>query len=202
MRLQPIIVPGWNNSGPDHWQTQWERTLPRAVRIAPRDWAAPCLADWVSCLVAEIETAARPPLLIAHSLGCIAVGYLPQPIRDKVAGALLVAPADVERSGAPASLKSFSPVPLHSLPFQSVVVASSNDPFCSIERARQFAHAWGSRFEQIEGAGHINAESGYGPWPEGLRLLFSLRRRAHWRVPVPSCRTPPLPTGHPTGSPH
>jgi len=193
MRLQPLIIPGWNNSGPSHWQSLWEACLPRAVRVQQRDWAAPDLHDWTSTLAAAIEAAPRPPLLIAHSLGCITVCHLPLRIREKVAGALLVAPADVERPGAPALLRSFCPVPMQTLPFQSVVVASTNDPYCSLARAREFAEAWGSRFEQIEDAGHINAESGYGEWPQGLKLLAALRRRAHWRIPVEPYRTPPLP---------
>jgi predicted alpha/beta hydrolase family esterase len=162
------------------------------MRVVQKDWDTPTLNEWVAALTAAIETAQRPPLLIAHSLGCITVGHLPQHVREKVAGALLVAPADVDRKGAPAFLRSFSPVPLHSLPFQSVVVASTNDPYCSLERARVFADAWGSRFETLENAGHINVDSGYGPWPDGLKLLAALRRRAHWRVPIAVNRTPPL----------
>ncbi|GAA4331702.1 alpha/beta hydrolase [Pigmentiphaga soli] len=195
MRLQPIIVPGWRNSGPEHWQSQWEASLPRAVRVAQRDWEAPSRDEWVAALAAAIDAANRPALLIAHSLGCMAVCHLPLPVCEKVAGAMLVAPADVERPGAPDRLRSFAPVTMRSLPFQSVVVASSNDPYCSTGRARAFAHAWNSRFELLDDAGHINAESGYGPWPEGLRMLAALRRRACWRVPVAASRTPPLPAG-------
>lgn len=201
MRLLPLIVPGWNDSGPDHWQSRWQACLPRAVRVEQRDWTSPNLHDWAATLAAAIEAAQRPPLLIAHSLGCITVCHLPLPLREKVAGALLVAPADVERTGAPAQLRSFRPIPMQMLPFQSVVVASTNDPYCSLERARAFAEAWGSRFEQIEGGGHINAESGYGEWPLGLKLLAALRRRAHWRIPVAPCRTPPLPVPPAPGQP-
>lgn len=192
MRLQPLIIPGWRNSGPEHWQSQWESTLPRAQRVQQRDWETPLLSEWVAALSAAIEASNRPPLLIAHSLGCIAVSHLPFAIRDKIAGALLVAPADVERHGAPSHLSSFAPVPLHTLPFPSVVVASSDDPYCSVARAREFAQAWGSRFELLENAGHINTDSGYGDWPEGLKLLAALRRRSRWRVPVAVHRTPPI----------
>lgn len=201
MRLQPLIVPGWRNSGPEHWQSAWEACLPRANRVVQADWETPRLADWVAELSAAIEASNRPPLLIAHSLGCMTVAHLPLGIRDKVAGALLVAPADVERPNAPDTLHSFRPVPLHTLPYPSVVVASTNDPYCSLDRARRFADAWGSRLEVLEDAGHINVASGYGDWPQGLKLLAALRRRARWRVPVAVCRTPPL-AGHvpPLGS--
>lgn len=199
MRLQPLIVPGWNNSGAGHWQSLWEACLPRAVRVQQSDWASPDLHAWTATLAAAIEAAQRPPLLIAHSLGCITTCHLPLRVREKVAGALLVAPADVERANAPARLRSFCPVPMQTLPFQSVVVASTNDPYCSLDRAREFAEAWGSRFEQLDDAGHINAESGYGEWPQGLKLLAALRRRSHWRIPVAPCRTPPLPPSQAPG---
>ncbi|WP_299451513.1 alpha/beta hydrolase [uncultured Pigmentiphaga sp.] len=202
MRLQPLIVPGWNNSGPTHWQSLWEACLPRAVRVQQRDWTSPNVHEWTCALAAAIEAAPRPPLLIAHSLGCITVCHLPLRIREKVAGALLGAPADVEREGAPEALRSFCPIPMQTLPFQSVVVASTNDPYCSLERAREFAQAWGSRFEQIENGGHINADSGFGAWPHGLKLLAALRRRAHWRIPIAPCRTPPLPPPHSAGPQH
>lgn len=193
MRLQPLIVPGWRNSGPAHWQSQWEAVLPRAVRVEQHDWEHPVMTEWVAALTSAIEASPRPALLIAHSLGCIAVCHLPLGIREKVAGALLVAPADVERPGADARLSSFAPVPMQTLPFPTVVVASCDDPCCSVTRAQAFAHAWGSRFESLGNAGHVNTESGYGEWPGGLKILAALRRRARWRVPIAACRTPPMP---------
>lgn len=107
------------------------------------------------------------------------------PLRAKVAGALLVAPPDVERVDTPSCLKAFGPVPQHSLSFQSVLVASDEDPYCRLDRARQFAASWGSRLEILPNAGHINAESGFGDWPQGLKWLTALRRRAIWRVTAP-----------------
>ncbi|VCU68995.1 Alpha/beta hydrolase family protein [Pigmentiphaga humi] len=193
MRLQPLIIPGWNNSGPGHWQSLWESELPRAQRVQQHDWNIPTPHEWVAALSAAIDAAPRPPLLIAHSLGCITICHLPSRISEKVAGALLVAPADVERDGAPAPLRAFCPIPMQTLPFPSVVVASTDDPYCRLERASGFAQAWGSRLEILANAGHINADSGYGAWPEGLKMLAALRRRAYWRVPVTPCRTPPLP---------
>ncbi len=193
MRLQPIIVPGWKNSGPEHWQSRWAATLPHAVRIEQRDWENPLPAEWVSTLAAEIDRARSPVLLVAHSLGCLISASLPIPLRAKVAGALLVAPADVERPDAPACLRAFAPIPRQPLPFQSVVVASDDDPYCRLERARKFAEDWGSRVVVLSGAGHINAESGLEEWPQGLKIFGALRRRASWRIPTPAKRIPPVP---------
>ena len=90
-------------------------------------------------------------------------------------GALLVAPADVDSPlHTPDEVRSFSPIPLRRLPFPSIVVASRDDPFSSLERATQFAAAWGARLVTLDHAGHINADAGFGPWPEGRRLLAEL----------------------------
>lgn len=193
MRLQPLIVPGWKGSGPHHWQSRWEARLPRAIRIRQNDWETPVRTDWVGALAQAIEAATRPPLLIAHSLGCITVAHLPHAIRQRVAGALLVAPADVERPNAPDVLRDFAPIPRTPLPFPSFVVASSDDPYCEPGRARELAHDWGSEFLLIENAGHLNTESRLGDWPQGLRILATLRRRSCWRVPVAPPRIAAMP---------
>ncbi|MEI2414614.1 alpha/beta hydrolase [Orrella sp. JC864] len=193
MRFQPIIVPGWRNSGPDHWQSLWMDRLPNAVRVQQHDWEQPDPVRWTAGVAQAVDAASCPALLIAHSLGCLAVARLPVALRHRVAGALLVAPADVERTDAPAALRGFAPVPDQPLGFQSVVVASDDDPCCRLERARVFAHDWGSRLVVLQQAGHINAESGHGSWPEGLKLLAALRRRAVWRVSPPGPRIPPVP---------
>lgn len=193
MRLQPLIVPGWQGSGPLHWQTQWQARLPRATRVEQDDWEAPTRSAWVAALTEAIENASRPPLLIAHSLGCITVAHLPLPIRQHIAGALLVAPADVERHGSPPALRDFAPIAATPLPFPSIVVASTDDPYCSLSRAETFAANWGSDLVVVREAGHLNDASGLGDWPEGLRLLTSLRRRACWRVPVATTRIAAMP---------
>lgn len=192
MRLQPLLVPGWKDSGPGHWQTLWEQQLPNARRLRQRDWEHPERGEWLATLSAAVDQATSPVLLIAHSLGCLISASLPVPLRGKVAGALLVAPADVERPHAPACLQSFAPVPRQPLPFQSVVVASDDDPYCRLERAHQFAQDWGSRLVVLEQAGHINADSGLGQWPQGLKLLGALRRRASWRVSPPPEKISPV----------
>jgi len=92
-----------------------------------------------------------------------------------VKGALLVAPADVDSPAhTPDEVRDFSPVPLVRFPFPSIVVASSDDPFSPLARAALFARSWGSRFVVLERAGHINADAGFGVWPQGRMLLREL----------------------------
>ncbi len=170
-----LIVPGWGDSGPDHWQSLWERAHPDFRRVVQRDWLSPRCPEWVDALSAAIEAAGAPVVIAAHSLGCIAVAHLAARGPVAIRGALLVAPPDVEAPEFPPVAEGFAPVPRAPLPFPSVVVASTDDPFGTIERTRALAAAWGSRLEEIGARGHVNTDAGFGPWPEGEALLDALR---------------------------
>lgn len=166
-----IIVPGWRDSAPGHWQSLWAERLAGAVRVQQDDWVAPSRQAWVASIAKTILQQDEPVVVIAHSLGCIATTHLPPDAVDRIQGALLVAPADPERR---AVLSDFAPVPFEKLPYRSVLVASSNDPFCPVRLAGAYARAWGSEFVRMQNAGHINIESGHGEWPLGVALLQSL----------------------------
>jgi len=166
-----IIVPGWRDSGPQHWQSLWADSIEGAVRVKQDNWIAPTRVAWVNRIAEVIETQGGPVVLAAHSLGCIATTYLPECVARKISGALLVAPADPDRSAA---LVDFSPVPYQRLPYRTIVVASTNDPYCPVRTAGAHACAWQSEFVRLPNAGHINVDSGLGDWPLGLALLQSL----------------------------
>ena len=174
---QPTIltVPGLGGSGPSHWQTLWEEARPDTVRVELGMWNTPHRNAWVTKLDQAIRTAQAPVILAAHSLGCLAVAWWAelsrQPYGWPVAGALLVAPADVDREGAQPELKALAPAPRTPLPFPSIVVASSDDPWIDIERAHSLAVDWGSHFVDAGAQGHLNAASGIGWWNEGRDLL-------------------------------
>ena len=169
--MRIIIVPGWRDSGPGHWQSLWAERLPGAVRVQQDDWITPSRAAWVASIAQTIVRQGEPVVVVAHSLGCIATAHLPAEAVDRIRGALLVAPADPERR---AVLSDFAPVPFQKLPYRSVLVASSNDPYCPVRLAGAYARAWGSEFVRLQDAGHINTESGHGEWPLGMALLQSL----------------------------
>ncbi len=169
-----LTLPGLHGSGPSHWQTLWERRRENIVRVKQRDWARPECEAWVAALENAIAGCAEPPVLAAHSLGCITAVLWAASGAGAVAGALLVCPSDTEREDAPAELAGFRPIPMKRLPFPSILVASSTDPYLSVERSFGFARAWGSRRVEIGPAGHINAASGFGPWPAGEALLDEL----------------------------
>ncbi|XAH26219.1 alpha/beta hydrolase [Xylophilus sp. GW821-FHT01B05] len=166
-----VIVPGWRGSGEGHWQSLWATHLTDAHRVEQDDWVTPSRKAWVAALERTVQEAPGPVVVAAHSLGCIAVSHLGPQAQERICGALLVAPADPERR---AVLSDFAPVPHARLPYRSIVVASSNDPYCPIRLAGAYARSWGSEFVRLQEAGHINVESGHGDWPLGLALLQSL----------------------------
>jgi predicted alpha/beta hydrolase family esterase len=171
-----LVLPGYGDSGPLHWQSLWEAADPRLRRVQQRDWLEPRHDDWLAALDREIAACTAAPVLVAHSLGCALVAHWVKRNGGLAArGALLVAPPDVAALAAVLdAVQSFVPVPLVRLPFPSIVVASDDDVYVSAERAQAFARAWGSRFVALTGAGHINADSGFGEWPDGLALLAEL----------------------------
>ena len=169
--MRILIVPGWRDSGPGHWQSLWADGLPGAERVRQDDWITPSRKAWVSSISQTILQQDGPVVVVAHSLGCIATTHLPAEAASRIQGALLVAPADPERR---AVLSDFAPVPYQKLPYRNILVASSNDPFCPVRLAGAYARAWGSEFVRMPDAGHINVESGHGDWPLGLALLQSL----------------------------
>jgi len=171
-----LTLPGLNSSGPDHWQTHWEQTLPNVKRVQQQEWDTPTRADWSATLDDAIQAAPGTVILVAHSLGCIlaacwATDYAAH--ADKVVGALLVAPPDVEQDNFPDGVIGFAS-PALPLPFKTIVVASSSDPWCSLPQANKLANEWHARFHNIGPLGHINAACNLGNWPQGQALLNEL----------------------------
>ena len=174
--LRVLLLPGWLDSGPDHWQSRWE-ALHGDLRVVQDDWLWPRRGDWMARLEEVLLESDAPALLAAHSLGCQLVAAWAAHSRhtDRVAGALLVAPPDIERDDMPPNLMPWRPIVRRALPFPAIAVTSADDPYCRLERAATMAHDWGAREVSIGAAGHVNGESGLGDWPEGRSLLDRLR---------------------------
>jgi predicted alpha/beta hydrolase family esterase len=170
-----LILPGWQGSGPDHWQSRWERAH-GYTRVDQHDWQRPLRGDWIARLEEVLLTCSAPAVLVAHSLGCVHVAAWAAHSRNtqRVKGALLVAPPDTERDDLRQQLPGWSPLPRGRLPFPSVVIASSDDPFCTPGRARQLAADWGADYLDAGPCGHLNADSGLGDWPLAHAQLLQL----------------------------
>ena len=169
-----LILPGWLNSGPDHWQSRWERIY-GYQRVEQHDWQRPLRGDWIARLEDVLLSCNAPAVLVAHSLGCPTVAAWAAHSKNThlVKAALLVAPPDTAREDIAQTLPGWV-VPLQKLPFHSAVFASHNDPFCSIDQAQRFAAGWGATCVDIGTHGHINADSGLNDWPEGHAELLLL----------------------------
>lgn len=177
--LPPVLLlPGWLDSGPGHWQTRWE-THHGDRRVVQDDWQWPRRGDWMARLEEVLLEQPQPVRLAAHSLGCHLVAAWAAHTRHagRVVGTLLVAPPDTARVDLPPQLAGWRAAVLQPLPFPATLVYSDDDPFCSAPRARALAAAWGATAVAAGPRGHLNAESGLGDWPEGRAWLNALPDR-------------------------
>ena len=175
-----LILPGWQNSGPAHWQSRWE-SAHGYRRVDQHDWMAPQRGDWMARLEDVVLATDGPVVFAAHSLGCMLVAAWAAHSKNtaRVRGALLVAPGDPETDALQAVLPSWSPVVRRPLPFPAVLVGSRDDPYCGFDRAQGMATVWGARFIDLGNAGHINADTGLGDWPQGHAWLIELMKDPH-----------------------
>ena len=173
---QVLIIPGIGNSGPEHWQSRWQTHQPQCRRVEQRDWDHPVALEWQAALEQAVAESGPDTVLVAHSLGCLLVANWAAVSQHKVRAALLVAAPDPTGPAFPTEAVGFAPVAMQPLPFASIVVSSDDDPYSSPDFAKNCADAWGSQLVTVGAAGHINADSGLGDWPEGFELLQSLIR--------------------------
>ncbi|WP_065755062.1 RBBP9/YdeN family alpha/beta hydrolase [Bradyrhizobium paxllaeri] len=166
-----IILPGIGGSGEKHWQSRWETSDPRCRRFQPADWDRPELKDWIEALNRAVGAASKPPLLVAHSLACLLVAHWQQVSTARVAGAFLVAVPDPVGPAFPIEAASFVNPPSSKFRFPSLIVASTNDPYGTVEYSRERARQWGSGIVEVGEVGHINEASGLEAWPQGKALL-------------------------------
>ncbi|MBT3689729.1 serine hydrolase family protein [bacterium] len=170
-----LVLPGISDAGPKHWQTLFLSKFDNIERVEQKDWFNPVCSDWVK----ELDNAIKKNkdydiILLAHSLGCPLIMHWAQENSDKIKGAMLVAPADVDASSIPKEAIGFAPMPLNKLSFRTILVASTTDPYLEIDRAKHFAEKWGSEFINIGDHGHINPRADLGEWIEGEEILKKL----------------------------
>ncbi|MGV1794673.1 RBBP9/YdeN family alpha/beta hydrolase [Rhizobium sp. A37_96] len=170
-----ITLPGLGGSGEGHWQTLWERQDPSLRRFQPSSWDKPILTDWIAALEREIARSATPPILIAHSLACQLVAHWAPMRKTAILGAFLVAPPDPTGEIYLAEAGSFANPPRQQLPFPSLLVASTDDPYGPHKYAWTIAEVWGSTLVDVGPRGHINAASGLGDWPQGKAIFERFR---------------------------
>ncbi|MGY3904642.1 RBBP9/YdeN family alpha/beta hydrolase [Aeromonas lusitana] len=172
--MKVLILPGIGNSGPDHWQSHWEQANRGYSRVEQRDWDSPVCSDWVASLEASVKHHGEETILVAHSLACLLVAHWAAHTELTIKGALLVAVPDPQGPVFPAQAMGFAPLPMASLPFKSILIASADDPYGDIAHSTLCAASWGSTLVNIGEAGHINGASGLGAWSAGHQWLQEL----------------------------
>jgi len=174
LNTQVLLLPGIGNSGPEHWQSIWEISNPGFRRVIQNNWDNPICSEWEAVLEQAVALSGPNTILVAHSLACLLVAHWASNTKQRIKAALLVAVPDPTGPTFPSEAIGFSAFPLKPLPFQSVLVASTNDPYGSLAHAKDSASAWRSQLVTLGNAGHINAASCLGDWQEGQHLLQCL----------------------------
>ena len=144
MATQILIAPGYRGSGDDHWQTYWQKENKEYIRIEQRDWYQPVADEWVDTIEKYVREASGDVVIVAHSLACIALAFWAQKTKLTIKGALLVAPPNTRDEKLKNILRGFSPVPLQKLPFNNILLASTNDEYMTIDKSEALARHWGS----------------------------------------------------------
>ncbi len=176
MHTTALILPGFGNSDPGHWQSLWQLENPGFKRVMQHDWINPICSEWIASLEKSVAVIDDRVVLIAHSLGCLLVAHWAAQTNLKIKGALLVAPPNPTSESFPEEIVGFSEIPLQTFTFPSIVVASSDDPYGDLEFTKSCATSWGSRFINAGALGHINTSSDVGAWSEGYSLYQQLAK--------------------------
>jgi len=167
-----VFIAGIHNSGPEHWQAMWRGRTADGVWVEHSSWDNPVRDVWVKELNDSVKAIEGPKVLIAHSLGCTVVTEWASKCPDNtIAGAFLVAMPDVHGPNFPAAAIGFDSPRCARLALPTVVVASEDDPYSSLEHSAAVAERLGARLVNVGRKGHINADSGIGDWPEGWSIF-------------------------------
>jgi uncharacterized protein len=194
--MQILILPGYGNSGPDHWQSHWEKAHPEFARVNQKDWENPKREDWLLAIDTAIAASTMPVILVAHSLACLAIAHWGQngiskgqpenetfiqkalasrkKLQGKVHAALLVAPPDPHGPVYPPEAADFGPIPKGQLVFRNTLVYSADDPYATESFSMQCARDWHSEALFVGKLGHINSASRLEMWPQGMAILKTL----------------------------
>lgn len=177
--LDILILPGLGGGTKDHWYRRWNSKLKTAQIVDQENWLTPDPDAWTKNIVAAAHAADRPVFIIAHSLGAVALTHAAEQLASvNVVGAFLVAMPDLGSvQDIIPETAGFLPTSNAPLSFPSLMVSSQNDPYCLYQRAEEMALDLGSLLIDSGDQGHINDDSGHGPWPEGLMTLSKFLNR-------------------------
>ena len=176
MTTSVLILPGFQGSGETHWQTHWEKHHTDFKRIEQENWNHPICNEWVKNVEEAVKRAGKDVIIVAHSIGCLVVAHwAASTLHAPIKGVLFVAPPDPKEPVFPSIAEGFEHTPMKPFDFPSMIIASANDPYATLEYAQNLADAWSSTLINVGEKGHINTASNLGLWEEGLNHLEKLR---------------------------
>lgn len=181
MSATVLFVPGLRDHVEDHWQTHAARAFANSATVEPLTEDRLSRAARVAALDAALQAIEGEVVLAAHSAGCLMVAHWALAPTRPIKAALLATPADVEHP-LPPGYPSFSdlsangwlPIARQPFPFPALLVASRNDPLAGYESVAGMARDWGAKLHDAGEVGHLNPPAGFGPWPDGHRLIERL----------------------------
>lgn len=171
---QVVLLAGITNSSPEHWQTYWQQLNPDYHKVEQDNWDYPFCSEWVTRLDEAVAEKGQDTILVAHSLACLLVAHWAKQTTHPIRGALLVAVPDPKGVNFPVEAKGFDNPPTEPFKFPSMIIASTDDPYSTLDFSKQCAKQWGSEWHNIGAKGHINSASNLGAWQEGQVFLEKL----------------------------
>ncbi|NOR57029.1 MAG: serine hydrolase family protein [Sulfurimonas sp.] len=175
MKQRVLLVHGWGGSDYPHWQSWLASEVAKDYGCVSflklSDFEFPNKNTWKQELLKEIENF-NPTVVICHSLANTLWFHLCNEEKmSDVEKLFLVAPPSLNSQID--EIENFFPIkaPKNLHAKEVLLVCSTNDPYMKLEEAKELQKELNVDMEILEDAGHINADSGFGPWPWMLDKL-------------------------------
>jgi hypothetical protein len=166
-----LIVPDVHNNEIPHWQSLWEKTIPRTSRIRLHDWHSADWVKWRNSIIASLISIDEPLVLIAEGFGALAAASVAAEYPGKVIAAFLVDPADADQFDVRKK------IPKQILPVATTIVSSEKTRSQDTAKMAYLALTWGADFTPAYALEKICADTFIPYWPEGIQELNKLVSR-------------------------
>ncbi|MCW8896201.1 alpha/beta hydrolase [Sulfurimonas sp.] len=169
MNKKILILHGWGGSNFPHWQSwlagEIAKDYGKVSFLRLNDFDFPNKSEWKHQLIKELEDF-KPDIVICHSLANILWFHIcNDTILTEVEKLYLVVPPSL-KCDIP-ELESFYPceIPTNLYAKEALLISSTDDPYMTQDEVKALQNELNIPMKVLEGAGHINADSGFGEWP-------------------------------------
>ena len=174
--MKLLILHGWGGSDAPHWQAELAAEVGKHYGTVSFPLIQhphfPSLNRWRREVLAHLHDF-KPDTVVCHSLAntlwfhLAAAGEL-----VSVKRLFMVSPPSLRT--VIEGLDDFYPAPLPDTLYseEAQLIVSDNDPYIPLSEARETAAYFDIPLTVLKGAGHINADSGYGKWAWMEKLVM------------------------------